>query len=1466
MMTKQETKKQQIKPTFEQLEPRLLLSSDPVLQCDLDLEAASTGVSAIYAPVTPQETITDGSTTVNVGADGELQVDAEGVSYLLETSYSYPKIVFPGAPIPGQVAGWNLDEGTGTVANDSVGVPPQNGIITGGAWVTDVGRSVLDFDGINDEVNAGNSAALDVVGTFSVEAWMKPTQTGGLEAGVAGKDMGRFTLAYNNANNRAYWYVAHGANNWSTVVTTDAWNHVVGTYDGTNIELFVNGISSGTKLSTHTPLGAGGDFDIGFVEGLPGYFDGQIANVTLYDRALTAEEVSTQFAIGIGNFHNAVIEWNDLVESPADNEATWDPIITKVNATKVTIAAAGAYYSLVRTVEIVDGKVTFNDELTNTDPSDSIGILTDTTISTDEGVYQDLFAPAWHRITGHPSPGSKWEAERSSNPTIFLTGTDGNLGVLLEDNFGRRHHYIETEGLPAGEAYFQFNDLALAGGNSQTYSWTLYPLDNTTDKFDFYNEVRIDWNTNFEIDGPFAFFHPMSAGGENHIPWQDADELKYHLEHRNLGIVAVQPFLDYDPGNGPGKIWTRAEYQTNVTPIIEAFDAADPEVKLVGLVETDWYAIDRDSITNGNLLPPDSPVGTPWLTDAQSQIIRDAIAAGELPNLNATGGYSNSLKTNEDGNFKVEIWSRDGGTSHYMALAVYPEVGNYQYEFLQDQVDFLISTMDMDGVYFDQFSMVHSGSESYEDGLGNPQTDGYTGTVNPGTGQIELSSERYDANLAGISARVNLMNSITGVGKTVVANTYSSSAEEQALEVNRFSEVWNSFDVLGAVPGPDPLQTVSYLYAGALASPIAVGFQNGYPELGTGLLSERAESLSNAIIGYLKHGLLYYHLIGWQVPENSVDGGNGDYGHVNNMFQITPVELHEGWIVGQERTITTVSGDFQWTGVSEPRVLVFDNDGRFSTASSSFTLTGSPGAWNVSLTIQDWDDIAVITSGDNKNLTVAATPFEADITGDLEAKTPFTVERADGTSTTLIADATVTDGLTDYFFSRWVLETDPGLVAGYKMDKPEGVIDTVLDDPFWRVSDSSGFNQDGSLNGATWVNDVDAQRWALEFDGVNDEVNVGNSEALNVTDAFSVALWMKPDLSGGGLSGVAGKDMGRFSLAYLNSTSRLFWFIGAGANSVSQDVTADEWNHVVATFDGSTMNLYVNDGTPDSKTSSFASIDTGGDLDIGFIETLGHFEGRLADVKFYDRALSASEVSTQYGAGVVGWKDRDERAVAQTTIVVNLDEHTTAVAEYGVSIPGDFDNDMDVDGDDKALWEASYGVDDGADADQDGDSDGHDFMIWQRNLGTVATVSAAHSAAQQSLEVGVNTVTVSAKTDPLVASSVSSSLGSTERERPLLQQVGLTSLDLALDNWNSPRDDAAHGDSQFGQSNFGTDIATGEASAAPARGSSKSHPFDFSTPERRDADETSTEFDRALARWTKWSLLDEFLDELMPYR
>ena len=59
-------------------------------------------------------------------------------------------------------------------------------------------------------------------------------------------------------------------------------------------------------------------------------------------------------------------------------------------------------------------------------------------------------------------------------------------------------------------------------------------------------------------------------------------------------------------------------------------------------------------------------------------------------------------------------------------------------------------------------------------------------------------------------------------------------------------------------------------------------------------------------------------------------------------------------------------------------------------------------------------------------------------------------------------------------------------------------------------------------------------------------------------------------------------------------------------------------------------------------------------------------------------------------------------------------------AVYVPPVPGDFDEDGDVDNDDLSLWKSGFGTPTGAavpdgDADGDGDVDNADLMIWQRN-------------------------------------------------------------------------------------------------------------------------------------------------------
>jgi hypothetical protein len=71
-----------------------------------------------------------------------------------------------------------------------------------------------------------------------------------------------------------------------------------------------------------------------------------------------------------------------------------------------------------------------------------------------------------------------------------------------------------------------------------------------------------------------------------------------------------------------------------------------------------------------------------------------------------------------------------------------------------------------------------------------------------------------------------------------------------------------------------------------------------------------------------------------------------------------------------------------------------------------------------------------------------------------------------------------------------------------------------------------------------------------------------------------------------------------------------------------------------------------------------------------------------------------------------------------------------SVTYFESAIPGDFDADADVDGEDLMIWNANFGSTSAdptsGDANGDGDADGRDFLVWQRNLtGSLASQAIA---------------------------------------------------------------------------------------------------------------------------------------------
>jgi hypothetical protein len=72
------------------------------------------------------------------------------------------------------------------------------------------------------------------------------------------------------------------------------------------------------------------------------------------------------------------------------------------------------------------------------------------------------------------------------------------------------------------------------------------------------------------------------------------------------------------------------------------------------------------------------------------------------------------------------------------------------------------------------------------------------------------------------------------------------------------------------------------------------------------------------------------------------------------MFPITPLELHAGYIIGEERIITKVSGRFGWGDASQHEVHVFNDRGEEVADFEAPFVTENGKTWTELRLAEDW--------------------------------------------------------------------------------------------------------------------------------------------------------------------------------------------------------------------------------------------------------------------------------------------------------------------------------------------------------------------------------------------------------------------------------------------------------------------------------------------------------------------------------
>jgi hypothetical protein len=132
-----------------------------------------------------------------------------------------------------------------------------------------------------------------------------------------------------------------------------------------------------------------------------------------------------------------------------------------------------------------------------------------------------------------------------------------------------------------------------------------------------------------------------------------------------------------------------------------------------------------------------------------------------------------------------------------------------------------------------------------------------------------------------------------------------------------------------------------------------------------------------------------------------------------------------------------------------------------------------------------------------------------------------------------------------------------------------------------------------------------------EFDGNNDYVDLGSPSELNITGNITLSSWVNPSSANNDTVITWANDYSSFSFHHTIETGYIrFNGNNAGNKTSNSGVTLNEWNYVVVTVDGATLNFYV-DGQPDSSNPQTLSTDsrTSGD---GYI-TLSRNGSQLLD-------------------------------------------------------------------------------------------------------------------------------------------------------------------------------------------------------------------------------------------------------------
>jgi glucose/arabinose dehydrogenase len=1139
-------------------------------------------------------------------------------------SVASPPCVSPAAAQPGLKAAYGFNEGSGPTAFDVSGFD-NRGTITGATWTSQgYYGSALAFDGGTAMVTVPNSPSLQLTSAMTLEAWVYPTLVASQWTDIIEKGNDDYYLM---ATTEFGGVPAVGSRFAATLfgpstLPANTWTHVAATYDGSSLRLYANGVQVSSRAQTGTiptssdPLSFGGDPLFGQ------YFSGRLDEIRIYDRALSPSEIQADMATPITSGDttpptvsivppgSSTVGGVEQVEMTASDNVLVTSVSLFIDGVNIGTTSTSPYFINWNTTTSGNGvhqlTAQASDAAGNVGTSPPVSVTVQNPFFTNEVIVPGIsaattivFLPDDRMLVGELTekiwvvhPGS---TTPETKPFLTLDGSNlvgeqGLMDITLDPGFVTNHWYYiyYTRGFPSGDNYNRVSRFTASGDSTVPGSEVVLWQDDTPEYV--------------EHHGGAIFFGPggklfFTTGDE--FSSSDAQSLRSYRGkvlriNADGSIPTDNPFYD---GNGPNKdeIWAYGLRN----PFRASYDAVSGRIFIGDVGGNDWNTA-REEVNIGaagaNYGWPlcEGSCGTSGLTDplyAYPHLGRDA---------SITGGFvmrGGSFPSEYEGNYFFADYAQN-----WIKRLTFDASGN-----LLGVVDFEPPDGTADGPYGDPVKLLQGpdGSLYYVD--------------------IGFNAD-HDPNEAGIRRIRPVMNDQPPVA-VASANPLSgqapltvdfSSAGSFDPEGGPLSYNWTFGDgASSTTPNPSHTYAANGEYTARVQVSDGVNFT-----LSNSLVITVGTPPTVAIVSPTDGSLF----VAGEVIQYSGTGLDGDGNPLPASAFSWTIVFHHDEHVHPGGTISGVTG------------------GSFTIPSSGHDFSGAT-SYEFILTVTDTNGLSASKSvtifPDKVNLTFSTIPsgLSLDLDG-IRRLAPFVVDAVKGFQYTINAPAQTVNGVPYTFVSwsdgggpthqivvptfdaSWTATFSTGGTAGLKAAYAftEGAGPTT--------ADGSGSNNVATLAGATWTPDG-YYGSALSFNGFGSMVTVPNSASLQLTTAMTLEAWVYPTLVASQWTDIIEKGNDDY---YLMATTEYGGTPGVGSRTMPallgpSTLPVNTWTHLAATYDGSSLRLYVN-GLEVSNRTQTGAIPTSSDpLSFGGDPLFGqYFSGRIDEIRVYDRALSAPEI------------------------------------------------------------------------------------------------------------------------------------------------------------------------------------------------------------------------------------------------